>query len=202
MSNENSPSLYAREKLSPFLDRHFGFLWRFPLTTRSQTSVPRSPLPVPRSPFPVPRFSNILDRCLFFLFKKRICQYHKLYKLYIGWLSEDFYLVFFLFDISCDFSARARVEHAYLGSNLRELVLLTYVSNGNKRQYLRIKFELLYLPSVNGNHLQPIRLCSARLIHMRSLIARVSKALEYVMKNAPRPFKPNPYVELLYTLLF
>ena len=39
--------------LSRFLDRHFGFLWRFPLTTRSQTSVPRSPLPVPR-------FSNIL----------------------------------------------------------------------------------------------------------------------------------------------
>ena len=38
--------------LSRFLDRHFGFLWRFPLTTRSQTSVPRSPLPVPR-------FSNI-----------------------------------------------------------------------------------------------------------------------------------------------
>ena len=59
--------------LSRFLDRHFGFLWRFPLTTRSQTSVPRSPFPaprsplpvprspfpVPRSPFPVPRFSNI-----------------------------------------------------------------------------------------------------------------------------------------------
>ena len=39
--------------LSRFLDRHFGFLWRFPLTTRSQTSVPRSPLPAPRSPFPV-----------------------------------------------------------------------------------------------------------------------------------------------------
>ena len=149
-----------------------------------------------------------VNRCLFFLFKKWICQYHKLYKLYIYWLSEDFYLVFFLFDRSCDFSARARVEHAYLGSNLRALVLLTYVSNGNKRQYLRIKFELLYLPlvlnntPVNGNHLQPIRLCSARLIHMRSLIARVSKALEYVMKNAPRPFKPNPYVELLYTSLF
>ena len=39
--------------LSRFLDRDFGFLWRFPLTTRSQTSVPRSPLPAPRSPFPV-----------------------------------------------------------------------------------------------------------------------------------------------------
>ena len=35
------------------LTGHFGFLWRFPLTTRSQTSVPRSPLPAPRSPFPV-----------------------------------------------------------------------------------------------------------------------------------------------------
>ena len=35
------------------LSRHFGFLWRLPLTTRSQTSVPRSPLPVPR-------FNNIL----------------------------------------------------------------------------------------------------------------------------------------------
>ena len=34
---------------------HFGFLWRFPLTTRSQTSVSRSPLPVPR-------FSNICLR--------------------------------------------------------------------------------------------------------------------------------------------
>ena len=131
-----------------------------------------------------------MNRCLFFLFKKWICQYHKLYKLYIDWLSEDFYLVFFLFDISCDFSARARVEHAYLGSNLRALVLLTYVSNGNNRQYLRIKFELLHLPlvlnnaPVNGNHLKPITLCSARFIHMRSLIARVSKVLEYVMKNA------------------
>ena len=39
--------------LSRFLDRHFGFLWRFALTTRSQTSVPRSPFPAPRSPFPV-----------------------------------------------------------------------------------------------------------------------------------------------------
>ena len=45
---------------SLILTGHFGFLWRFPLTTRSQTSVPRSPFPVPRSPFPVPRFSNIL----------------------------------------------------------------------------------------------------------------------------------------------
>ena len=132
-----------------------------------------------------------VNRCLFFLFKKWICHYHKLYKSYIDWLSEDFYLVFFLFDISCDFSsARARVEHAYLGSNFRALVLLSYVSTGNKRQYLRIKFELLYLPlvlnntPVNGNHLQPITLCSARLIHMRFLISRVSKALEYVMKNA------------------
>lgn len=126
-----------------------------------------------------------MNRCLFFLFKKWICQYHKLYKLYIDCLSEDFYLFFFLFDISCDFSTRARV-----GRDLRALVLLTYVSNGNKRQYLRIKFELLYLPlvlnntPVNGNHLQPITLSSARLIHIRSLIARVPKALEYVMKNA------------------
>ena len=49
----------ASFSLSRFLDRHFGFLWGFPLTTRSQTSVPRSPLPAPRSPLPVPRFSNI-----------------------------------------------------------------------------------------------------------------------------------------------
>ena len=41
------------------LTGHLGFLWRFPLTTRSQTSVPRSPLPAPRSPLAVPRFSNI-----------------------------------------------------------------------------------------------------------------------------------------------
>ena len=59
-----------------------------------------------------------VNRCLFFLLKKWICHYHKLYKLYIGWLSEDFYLVFFLFDILCDFSARLRVEHAYLGQQL------------------------------------------------------------------------------------
>ena len=32
--------------------KYLPFLWRFPLTTRSQTSVPRSPLPAPR-------FSNI-----------------------------------------------------------------------------------------------------------------------------------------------
>ena len=38
--------------LSRFLDRHFGFLWRFPLTTRSQTSVPRSPLPLPENIIP------------------------------------------------------------------------------------------------------------------------------------------------------
>ena len=38
--------------LSRFLDRHFGFLFDN-LTTRSQTSLPRSPLPAPR-------FSNIL----------------------------------------------------------------------------------------------------------------------------------------------
>ena len=44
------------------LTGHFGFLWRFPLTTRSQTSVPRSPFPVPRSPLPVPRFSNTLRK--------------------------------------------------------------------------------------------------------------------------------------------
>ena len=37
--------------LSPIIG-HIGFLWRLPLTTRSQTSVPRSP-------FPAPRFSNI-----------------------------------------------------------------------------------------------------------------------------------------------
>ena len=29
-----------------FLIGHFQFLWRLPLTTRSQTSVPRSPFPV------------------------------------------------------------------------------------------------------------------------------------------------------------
>ena len=34
------------------LTGHFVFLWRFPLTTRSKTSVPRPPLPAPR-------FSNI-----------------------------------------------------------------------------------------------------------------------------------------------
>ena len=77
-----------------------------------------------------PKYTS--EQMSLFLFKKWICHYHKLYKSYIDWLSEDFYLVFFLFDISCDFSARARVEHAYLGSNLRALVLLTYVSNGNK----------------------------------------------------------------------
>ena len=48
-------STKARISLSRFLDRHFGFLWRFLLTTRSQTSVPRSPFPAPRSPLPAPR---------------------------------------------------------------------------------------------------------------------------------------------------
>ena len=52
--------LWLLLSLSRILDRHFGFLWSFPLTIRSQTSVPRSPFPAPRSPLPVPRFSNIL----------------------------------------------------------------------------------------------------------------------------------------------
>ena len=58
----------ASFSLSRFLDRHFGFLWGFPLTTRSQTSVPLSPfpapcslLPAPRSPFPVLVTSPELD---------------------------------------------------------------------------------------------------------------------------------------------
>ena len=41
MLNPNHFSQGSLISLSRFLDRHFGFLWRFPLTTRSQTSVPR-----------------------------------------------------------------------------------------------------------------------------------------------------------------
>ena len=88
--------------------------------------------------------------------------------------QKIFIFVFFAFDISRDLGARTRTEHAYSGSNSTALVLLTYVSNGNKRQYLRIKFKLLYLllvfnnTPVNGNDLQPMTLCSARLIHLSS----------------------------------
>ena len=46
---------------------HFGFLWRLPLTTRSQTSVSRS-----RSPLPAPRFSNIHFNLLELIFSLRL----------------------------------------------------------------------------------------------------------------------------------
>ena len=42
----SSPPDFNQGTNSFLLDGHFGCLWRFPLTTRSQTSVPRSPLPV------------------------------------------------------------------------------------------------------------------------------------------------------------
>ena len=87
--------------LSRFLDRHFGFLWRFPLTTRSQTSVPRSPLPAPRSPFLI----LVTSPCMLLLYIKWIwTNYCKLSRNFVAAIGTttincrvsfiDLYLVF------------------------------------------------------------------------------------------------------------
>ena len=42
--------------------------------------------------------------------------------------------VFVAFDISCVFKVLSSVEHAYFGSNVRALVLLSFIGNLNKQQ--------------------------------------------------------------------
>lgn len=51
--------------------------------------------------------------------------------------SIEIYFVFVDFDISRDLCASTSAEHTYLGSNARELVLLTIISIVNRQQCLK-----------------------------------------------------------------
>ena len=62
MPNQEPASASILGNSSVRVGGHFGFLWRLPLTTRSQTSVSCFPLPPPHSPFYI---SNIHFNCLF-----------------------------------------------------------------------------------------------------------------------------------------
>ena len=95
------------------LTGHFGFLWRFPLTTPSQTSVPRSPFPAPRSPFHVlvtsflSRISNfyLASNMSKFLFRTShfyltFCIFHLTSRIIISHLAF-FYLASCIFYLAC-----------------------------------------------------------------------------------------------------
>ena len=68
------------------------------------------------------------------------CQRRKLLKKKVQRHAKEkfnrIYFVFVAFDVSRDLCSSTSAEHAYLGSNVRELVLLTIISIVNKQQCL------------------------------------------------------------------